>query len=260
MLRYLPYLLFLLPALLGAAVLSGQNAHRELLLGDKAYRNGMFEKAENSYRQATQAQPDAQSRYNLGNALYEQKKYTDAATEYEKAALQATDSDTRARALYNLGNAYYQQNQWDKAIDAYKKALRNSPGDADTRRNLALAQQESGRQSAGGSGQSQPETQNPEPETGQQSAEGSGQSKSDTRNAESEIRNQESGTGRQSAEGSGQSQPGTRNQKSEIRNPESGTAPPETDKLLQIMAREEQKVQQRLRRTGAAAPKSAKDW
>ena len=237
-----PSYLFLFLSLFSVSMLYGQNAHRELLLGDKAYRNGAFQKAENSYRQATQAQPDAQSRYNLGNALYEQKKYADAATEYEKAARSATDSDTRARALHNLGNAHYQQKQLDKAIEAYKEALRNSPGDADTRRNLALAQQESSQQSADGSGQSQPGT-------GRQSAEGSAQSQPETGGQSAEGgRQSQPETGGQRAEGSGQSQPGTRN-------PE-----PETDKLLQIMAREEQKVQQRLRRTGATPPKSAKDW
>ncbi|HRD82122.1 MAG TPA: tetratricopeptide repeat protein, partial [Saprospiraceae bacterium] len=159
------YHLFFWPVFLAATLLHGQSAHRDLRSGDKAYRNGAFEKAENNYRQAAESQPDAQSHYNLGNALYQQKKYDAAATAYEKAARAAPDADTRARALHNLGNAHYQQKQLDKAIEAYKAALRNSPGDADTARNLALAQRESGEQS-------QPGTSNPKPGTGEQSQPG----------------------------------------------------------------------------------------
>ncbi|HRD83410.1 MAG TPA: hypothetical protein PLL53_21800, partial [Saprospiraceae bacterium] len=100
--------------------------------------------------------------------------------------------------------------------------------------------------------QSQPGTSNPKPGTGEQPQPGTSNPKSGIRNRESEIRNPKSEIRNPKSE--------IGNPKSEIGNPKPGTRNAETDQLLQIMAREEQKVQQRLRRAGSAAPKSAKDW
>ena len=78
--------------------------------------------------------------FNLGDALYEQQKYDDAAKEFEKAINSETDPVKQSEAWYNLGNTYMKNQKYAEGIEAYKNALRKNPKDEDARYNLRLAQ------------------------------------------------------------------------------------------------------------------------
>ncbi len=74
--------------------------------------------------------------FEAANRLYEQGKFAEAATAYEKML----QSGQASAALYfNLGNAFFKASQMGRAIAAYRRAEQMSPRDPDLRANLQFA-------------------------------------------------------------------------------------------------------------------------
>jgi tetratricopeptide (TPR) repeat protein len=74
--------------------------------------------------------------FESANKLYEEGKFADAVTAYEKLA----QSGQISAALYfNLGNAYFKSGRVGRAIAAYRSAAQITPRDPDLRANLQFA-------------------------------------------------------------------------------------------------------------------------
>lgn len=109
---------------------------------DLAYRQSHYELAEEGYKAALQKDAaNSDAAFNLGNALYRQKKYKESLTYFEVAAKSGT-AQQKARAHYNAGVVYSRQKDLEKSIEAYKTALRLTPGDTQARENLQKALRE----------------------------------------------------------------------------------------------------------------------
>ncbi len=132
----------LIAFLLMNGLLSAQNANSLIKEGNEKYKQDDFSGAQQSYEQATTKDPSSGAgNYNLGNAYYQQQQYDKAIEQFKKAGEIATSPETRANAYHNMGNAYLQQKKYQESVDAYKQALRDNPADADTKYNMAYAQQ-----------------------------------------------------------------------------------------------------------------------
>jgi len=108
--------------------------------GNKLYNQGRYDEALSAYQKAQVEQPDlAELHYNVGNTLHHKEDYQGAAAETLQG-LSKADPDLRARAYYNLGNSFYRQGQFAEAVAAYKGALKLNPDDQDAKHNLELAQ------------------------------------------------------------------------------------------------------------------------
>jgi hypothetical protein len=93
-------LLFLLVSGLSAASEESPTAQELFMRGNIAYGNGAFVEAEQAYRQVLQKGHSAEVHYNLGNALAQQKKWSEAAFHYMKAySLKPTFEPARANLL-----------------------------------------------------------------------------------------------------------------------------------------------------------------
>ncbi len=132
------YLLLLALPFAGLQGSYAQSAEELIRQGNEQYRKQDYTGAQSNYEKAGDA---VEGMYNLGNALYAQQQYEKAAEQFNKAAAQSTDPAVRSGAYHNLGNALLQQKKYQESIDAYKKALRDAPSNADTKYNLAYAQQ-----------------------------------------------------------------------------------------------------------------------
>ena len=77
--------------------------------------------------------------FNLGDALYKQEKYEEAAKKFESIANQDIDKDIKAKAYHNLGNSYLKAGKIPESIEAFKNSLRNNPKDVETKYNLEYA-------------------------------------------------------------------------------------------------------------------------
>ena len=133
-----------------AGTVMGQKAERDRIReGNKLYNKEQFTEAEIAYRKSIGVNPRSiEGAYDLGNALYKQKKYPEAAEQYQLVASQGerllsenpANVKRLAQVFHNLGNISMQSKEYAKSIEAYKQSLRLNPSDDETRYNLALAQ------------------------------------------------------------------------------------------------------------------------
>ncbi len=108
--------------------------------GNESFKKNDFATAEKYYQEGAEKDTNhATANYNLGNALYRQKKYDEAEKAYANATA-STNADSASRSWHNLGNSMLQQNKLQESINAYKEALKLNPNDEQTRYNLAYAQ------------------------------------------------------------------------------------------------------------------------
>lgn len=124
-----------------ANALSAQSAHRYLRNGNHAYGDGDYAAAEDAYRRSLELEQQAQTLYNLGNSLFQQKRYEEAVSKFEQVVESASEKALKADAYHNLGNTLFEMGDHKNSVEAYKNALRLRPGDASARHNLAQAQQ-----------------------------------------------------------------------------------------------------------------------
>lgn len=130
--------------------LPAQKAERKnVRSGNKLYQNELYTEAEIAYRKGLEVNPTSfEGTFNLGNALYRQEKYKEAAEQYERIAQQGQrllnddpeNAEKLAQVFHNLGNIGMKEQQYAESIELYKQALRLNPADDETRYNLALAQ------------------------------------------------------------------------------------------------------------------------
>lgn len=119
---------------------SSNNEKRETRNGNKQYEKGVYTDAEASYKKALDHKNNMpEATFNLGDAVYAQKRYDEAAKQFLLSAQTNPDKSVKAKAYHNLGNVFMQQQKWQEAANAYKEALKNNPADADTKYNLAYA-------------------------------------------------------------------------------------------------------------------------
>lgn len=130
--------------------------------GNDYYLQLKFDLAENQYRQAVNVAPrNMEAKYNLANALMQEKKFKEAIELYTEVAT-GENKDLRAPAWYNAGVGYTKQKDLPSGIEAYKAALRLNPADKEARENLQKAlqeqkqqQEQQNKQNKGGGGMSQ---------------------------------------------------------------------------------------------------------
>ncbi|MBO4621321.1 MAG: tetratricopeptide repeat protein [Paludibacteraceae bacterium] len=143
---FLYIILVLMPATMMA-----QKEFFDVRKGNRQYNKEQYTEAEIDYRKGLDKNNNSfEAHFNLGDALFKQQKYPEAAEEYQKAGAllqpkngKYSESDKKklAQAWHNLGNAMYAQQHYDKAVGAYKNSLMANPKDDETRYNLIKAMQ-----------------------------------------------------------------------------------------------------------------------
>lgn len=115
--------------------------------GNKAFRDGNFQKALDLYNDAIASVPSSEAaRFNKAAAQVKLSGGTDSllisqATElYNNLGETASDVSIKEKANYNLGNLAFYANDFDRSIEYYKRALRINPNNMKTRENLRVAQ------------------------------------------------------------------------------------------------------------------------
>lgn len=119
-----------------------QSENQNIRRGNKNFENEKFQDAELNYRKALEKNENSfRGNFNLGNSVYRQENYEEAANAFQRAIVNQTDKTERSKAFYNFGNSMLKNQQIPESIEAYKNALRLNPDDDDARHNLAYAQQ-----------------------------------------------------------------------------------------------------------------------
>ncbi|MBO7180300.1 MAG: tetratricopeptide repeat protein [Bacteroidales bacterium] len=130
-----------------------QEESRNVRKGNKFYDKEKYVDAEIEYRKGLEKNRNSFSgMFNLGNSLYRQGKYAEAAQQFQQALSQVESTDKKKRSViyHNLGNSLLKvyetgpdsikSKALNGSIESYKQSLRNNPNDDETRTNLAYAQ------------------------------------------------------------------------------------------------------------------------
>lgn len=109
--------------------------------GNREFEKNKYPDAEISYRKAIDKNKEsADAVFNIGDALYKQKKYEDAGKQFLDNHNMNEKNDKKSASLYNLGNSLLMANKIQESIEAYKNSLKLNPGSMEAKYNLAYAQ------------------------------------------------------------------------------------------------------------------------
>ncbi|MBS3776259.1 MAG: tetratricopeptide repeat protein [Bacteroidales bacterium] len=117
-----------------------QSERKFIRRGNDAFEEKAYTQSEINYRKAAEHSPNSyKAVYNMGDALYKQGKYEEAAQKFSSLTNRDLSDDKLANANHNLGNALFNSDQLKESIEAYKNALKLNPDDIETKHNLTHA-------------------------------------------------------------------------------------------------------------------------
>ena len=126
-----------------AAEFLPDDAETQYNLGNALRKQGRLSEAEASYLRALELKPDyAKAYYNLGNTFLEQGRPTEAEASYLRALKLKPDY---AEAHSSLGSVLRSLGQLDGAVASHRRALELKPGHAEAHYNLGNALQRIGK-------------------------------------------------------------------------------------------------------------------
>jgi len=226
--------LFILSSLLLWLPLFAQQESADVRKGNRQYKKENYMDAEVNYRRGLEKNDKSfEGHFNLGDALFQQNKYDEAAEQFATAAQQLDpkkDKSRMAATYHNLGNSCFGAQKYDQAVKAYQQSLRYNPKDDETRYNLVKAMQMLQQQ------QQQPQ-QNQDQKQDQQKQE---------QQQEQQQQNQEQ-----------QQQEEQQQQAQEEQNQmDKETA----EQILQALEQDEQDTQEKLQRQKGSKKRAEKDW
>ncbi len=128
--------------LIVSPTLSGQEEREYIRKGNRLYKKSEFAGSEGMYRRAMeQDKPFEDAGFNLGDALYKQGRFGEAAGEFSKAAESSEgNAQKQAEGFYNLGNSLLKEQKFKESIGAYINSLKLNPDNMQAKYNLAWAQ------------------------------------------------------------------------------------------------------------------------
>ena len=128
--------ILMLPCLLKA-----QGENKFIRQGNRDYGKSKYPESEILYRRALDRNKTySNAVFNLGDALYKQKKFEDAGKQFTENSGMYENKAKKSSALYNLGNSYLMANKLKESIEAYENSLILEPGNMEAKYNLAYAQ------------------------------------------------------------------------------------------------------------------------
>ena len=219
--------------------LSAQADYLWLRSADVLYQNRTYIDAETAYRKAQEEQDRPTTSYNLGNTIYQQQRIPEAITQYQKSIESTKDPELKSRAWYNLGNAHYQNKEFDKSIEAYKESLKLMPQDEDAKKNLMLAMQQLKQQ------QQQQQQQNKDQQDQNKDQQQQQQNQQQQQDQQQQQNQQQ------------QNQPESRDQQQEQAQ---DLSKDEAKEILKAVEREDQRVQEKLKKASSRTAPPVKDW
>ncbi len=121
---------------------NAQNERKFIRSGNELFENEEYESSEVKYRKALSKKTESfEAAFNLGDALYKQKKYDEALKQFQNLALQEKDPERLGHLFHNMGNTLLESKKIDESIEAYKQSLRYNPNSKETKYNLEYARQ-----------------------------------------------------------------------------------------------------------------------
>jgi Ca-activated chloride channel homolog len=120
--------------------LQAQKENGDISKGNEAYKQKQYEEAADSYRRALGQSPkNTTASFNLGNALFRDKKPQEAEKYFDETIKNSENKKMEGDSWYNMGVNFTTQRKLLESIEAYKNALRLNSSDTLARENLQRA-------------------------------------------------------------------------------------------------------------------------
>lgn len=243
---------------------SGNHLYNEALLDSGRVDSVKMELAEQKYRKATEKKSDSfAAGFNLGNALFKQKKYEDAIGQYQLLTNKTDDKKELGQLYYNLGNAWLAKGNLKKSLESYKNSLRANPNDTAAKYNLAVVQKMLNDPQQQQQQQQQDQEQNQDQEQQEQQQQ-------DQKQQQDQQQQQDQGKeGQQDKQEQQEGQQGQEQSNEDKQEGKEGKAVKEdqiskedAERVLQLLQMQEQKVIQKLQdqKSNQKRRKIDKDW
>ena len=291
--RAMSLFVFLFCLILVSSDLSAQSEKSLLRTGNEHYNNKEFGEAEINYRKSINKNDKGNleiAAFNLGDALYQQERYAEAADQFAQATVELQTRADKAKAFHNLGNAYLKallsgqekkgEQFLEKSIEAFKNALRHNPMDEASKHNLAyvknLKKQQQGQQQQNQEQQNQDESdqkqenkENQEQQEQQNQEQQQKEEKKENEEQQQEEQQKQGDKGDKEDEQKKAQQKSQGDQEEQLPNQEQlqeqesrQLTKEEAARLLQALKNEELKVQQKLQKQKGKGQKIRieKDW
>ena len=231
--------------------------------GNRDYEKEQYSSAELDYRRALEKNPAFyEAGFNLGDAVYRQQRFDEAAKFFTQAAADSTSSvENMALSYFNKGNAEFMQQKYSDALESYKQSLRLNPDDTEAKYNLAYTKKMLEQQ------QNQQNRQNQDNQNNQDdSGEGDNNDSGGDNDREQDKNPDDSDNGQnQDKQGDGQNpdsgQNDERPQPSEPQQGEGRISPQEAEQMLGAVQQQEDKTRDKMNeKKGVAVGRSGKNW
>ncbi|PXY03026.1 hypothetical protein DF185_02750 [Marinifilum breve] len=119
-----------------------QKERKFIRSGNELFEGEKFENSEVEYRKALDKKINSfEAGFNLGDALYKQKKYEEALKQFQTLAVNEKNPEKLGHLFHNMGNTLLESKKIDESIEAYKQSLRYNPNSQETKYNLEYARQ-----------------------------------------------------------------------------------------------------------------------
>lgn len=222
--------------------LFGQEEREFIRKGNRLYKKNEFAGSEGMYRRAQEdGKSSGDAVFNLGNALYRQKRFGEASGEFIRSA-QAAEGDSlkQAEGFYNLGNSLLKEQKFSESIEAYINSLKLNPGNVQAKYNLAYAQDQLKKQEQ----QQQQDQQNQDKKQDQD------------KDDQKDKKNQDQKDDQQ------QQQDQNKNQQQQQQQQQSAMSRDDAKRLLDALAASEKQTQEKVQRDKAAGARVRviKNW
>lgn len=216
--------------------------------GNKLYEQKKYKEAAVDYQRALQKNPTyVPGIFNLGNTLFQQGQFDASRQVLSNVSKVAKTKEEKSGAHYNIGNSYMQEKKWEEAIAAYKNALRNNPQDMDAKYNLSYAEQMLKKQQDGGGKNNKQDKNkdNKQDKQDQQNKDNKKQDQNKDQQKDQDNKDQQDKKDQQDQQPQGQP---------------SKLSKEQADQLLNALQQEEKKLQDKKQKQKGVPVRMEKDW
>jgi Ca-activated chloride channel family protein len=218
---------------------------KELKQGVQSYEKQDFISAEQKFSKAKSNDRSGKSAYNLGNSLYKQEKYEDAIKAYDE--VENNNPSLKQKSKFNSGNAKVKIQKYDEGIKDYKDALKNQSLDKDALNNLLKAKMDLHKK----------KQQDKENQSNKDNQKNNQQNQKQNKDQQDQNKEQKDDPKNQN------NQDKKNQQNSQNQNKDQNPSTPKDlskNQALQMIDREEEKVQKKLKRGSSKSETPQKDW
>ncbi|MPQ46415.1 tetratricopeptide repeat protein [Marinifilum sp. N1E240] len=231
---------------------NAQKERKFIRSGNDLFEGDKFENSEVEYRKALDKKVNSyEAGFNLGDALYKQKKYDEALKQFQALALTEKDNQKLGHLYHNMGNTLLENKKIDESIEAYKQSLRYFPDSKETKYNLEYARQMKKKQEEQQKKDQQNKDQNKDQDKKDQDKKDQDKKK-DQKDKDKQKQDQKDKQGDQDKKKQDQQQ-------------QNKISKQDAQRLLEALENDEKKVQEKVQKAKAKAQKAKKtkikkDW